>query len=48
MNGYKGLNYYPQSYFKTPGVGMTDPPTTGPTGATGGAKDGIGPVPSTF
>ncbi len=35
------------SYFKTPGVGITDPITTGPTGTTGGANVGIGPVPST-
>ena len=33
---------------RTPGVGITNPATTGPTGTNGGAKVGIGPVPRTF
>ena len=34
-------------YDRCPGVGITRPSETGPTGTNGGAKVGTGPVPST-
>ena len=36
------------AYTKPPGIMLPTPPTTGPTGTTGGANVGIGPVPSTL
>src|SRR5450432_1939090 len=40
------VDHLPQD-IRWPGMGMLSPPTTGPTGTTGGAKVGIGPLPRT-
>jgi hypothetical protein len=38
----------PPYVIRWPGVGMIDPPITGPTGTYGGANVGTGPLPNTF
>ncbi len=55
LNGVNSIRYLPVGpgiggkgmVRKWKGVGRALPPATGPTGANGGAKLGIGPVPNT-